>query len=76
MRRIEVAAGGSAAVAADPGPQILLVQRGSGGATSDSSFPQPEVWMRTAVLLRCANLMPLNPMPMPLQLSSGDAMQC
>lgn len=36
-------AGGSCAVDADPGPQILLVQRGGGSAFTDSSAQLPEV---------------------------------
>jgi Phosphomannose isomerase type I len=50
VRRIEVPAGSKLSVAADPGPQLLLVQRGRGAATPDSAFQHPEV-QRSLLLL-------------------------
>ena len=55
VRRVEVAAGGGASVAADPGPQLLLVQSGRGVATPDSSFQHPEV-LRSLLLPTCADV--------------------
>ena len=55
VRRIEVPAGSKLSVAADPGPQLLLVQRGRGAATPDSAFQHPEV-QRSLLLLVYAGI--------------------
>lgn len=55
VRCIEVPAGSRLQVAADPGPQLLLVQRGRGAATPDSAFQHPEA-RRSLLLLTCAGV--------------------
>lgn len=40
---MDIPAGGSTSVGADPGPQLFFVQRGSGNATTHSAFAWPPV---------------------------------
>ena len=47
---MDIPAGGSTSVGADPGPQLFFVQRGSGNATTHSSFAWPPVSDGTACL--------------------------